>query len=317
MEEKKYTHLGISASILKLLALISMCIDHFAVVLLYRVINSSENQIRTYLVAHCTHYEVVLEFLQFIYPVLRAFGRISFPLFCFFIVEGFLNTKSRKKYAFRLLILAVLSEIPFDFAILGQISDFSVQNIYFTLVIGLGAIWGINALREKAKYILKPVWHVVLTVSISIFACMLSGILHTDYPVIGVLSIILIYIIRMESDSKFYEVLCIYLSGILLRWLLSPPALIWEGIILSMFGLICLIYISRKENKLYAQMGLAGVAPLLMIGFSEIFALITPLYLINYNGQRGFGGKWFFYFFYPIHLLAFAIIASIFGIIKL
>ena len=51
-----------------------------------------------------------------VYFLLRAVGRLSFPLFCFILAEGFFHTKNRKKYQQRLFIFALLSEIPYDLA---------------------------------------------------------------------------------------------------------------------------------------------------------------------------------------------------------
>ena len=87
-----------------------------------------------------------------VYFLLRAVGRLSFPLFCFILAEGFFHTKNRKKYQQRLFIFALLSEIPYDLAFhylpastlnsvlhLQKLSltDFSAafqeQNVLFTL----------------------------------------------------------------------------------------------------------------------------------------------------------------------------------------
>ena len=94
-----------------------------------------------------------------VYFLLRAVGRLSFPLFCFILAEGFFHTKNRKKYQQRLFIFALLSEIPYDLAFhylpastlnsvlhLQKLSltDFSTafqeQNVLFTLFLGFTAM---------------------------------------------------------------------------------------------------------------------------------------------------------------------------------
>ena len=76
---------------LKFIAVISMLIDHIAVIFQASLSES-------------------------IYFILRAAGRLSFPLFCFLLVEGFFHTRNKKRYQQRLFIFAVLSELPYDLA---------------------------------------------------------------------------------------------------------------------------------------------------------------------------------------------------------
>lgn len=70
---------------------------------------------------------------------LRLLGRVSFPIFCFLLVEGARHTRDPKRYALRLGIGALLSEIPYDLLFRGGI-DWHHQNVMVTLLIGLGVI---------------------------------------------------------------------------------------------------------------------------------------------------------------------------------
>ena len=92
-----------SADMLKLTAMITMLIDHIgAGILEYLVwIDTLSQQTKLLLIE--------------IDQILRLIGRISFPLYCYLLVQGFLYTKSRLKYAGSLLFFAFLSEFPFDF----------------------------------------------------------------------------------------------------------------------------------------------------------------------------------------------------------
>ncbi len=66
----------------------------------------------------------------------RAVGRLAFPIFAFTVANAFFHTGSRGKYLLRLLLLAVLCQVPFW---LYEPSGF--LNIFFTLGLGFALIW--------------------------------------------------------------------------------------------------------------------------------------------------------------------------------
>ena len=72
---------------------------------------------------------------------MRLVGRVAFPLFAFMIAEGAAHTRDRRRYALRLLLLAVISEIPFDLVAGGTWLFPADQNTVFTLLLGLLAVW--------------------------------------------------------------------------------------------------------------------------------------------------------------------------------
>jgi hypothetical protein len=140
---------------LKIIALISMMIDHYGVIF---------------------HSGV---------DIYRIIGRIAFPIYCFLLVEGYLHTKNIKNYAKRLFIFALISEVAFDLAFYGEI-EFTHQNVFFTLLIGLGTMY---LLDNPEKYNIKPGY-------ISFFSFMLAIILSVDYNFIGIIYILAFYYTR-------------------------------------------------------------------------------------------------------------------------
>ena len=168
-----------SADMLKLTAMITMLIDHIGAGLLEHLIIQVPLSIETY------------EILITIDQVLRLIGRIAFPIYCFLLVQGFLHTKSRLKYAGNLLIFALLSEYPFDFIFSGGL-DFSSSNVMFTLLIGLLTMWGIEKAGSK----------IFLQVLISAIGILIAAILHTDYSWMGILLILSLYFLR---ENRFWQ----------------------------------------------------------------------------------------------------------------
>lgn len=165
---------GISGSTLKIIAMISMLIDHIAVVFL-------------------KEYTEIYSFLR------KWIGRMAFPIFCFLLVEGFMHTGNRMKYAIRLFLFALISELPFNFILYGSLFDNKHQNIFFTLLIGLLMMWGM----EKAEQKIENVWFQwMLKGMIIAAAAFLAEKTFCNYRAMGILAIALLYLFRFEKWAQ-------------------------------------------------------------------------------------------------------------------
>ena len=111
-------------------------------------------------------------------PLLRWIGRLAMPVLCFFIGEGLRHTRSPRRYLLRLTGFAMLSELPFDLAFYGGI-EWGHQNAYFTLALGLLALWAIQSRGMEG-------WLLALT------AALAAELLGCDYGMYGVLLILLL-----------------------------------------------------------------------------------------------------------------------------
>ena len=111
-------------------------------------------------------------------PLLRWIGRLAMPVLCFFIGEGLRHTRSPRRYLLRLTEFALLSELPFDLAFYGGI-EWGHQNVYFTLALGLLALWAIQSRGMEG-------WLLALT------AALAAELLGCDYGMYGVLLILLL-----------------------------------------------------------------------------------------------------------------------------
>lgn len=123
-----------------------------------------------------------------LYYLLRILGRISFPCICFMLVEGIQYTKDRKRYLLRLLVFALLSEIPFDLAINRKIVCLGSQNVLFTLAIGMIVVVAIEKIyRTMEKF------QIFFCFLVMVAGILLAYILHTDYSYWGVVLILTFY----------------------------------------------------------------------------------------------------------------------------
>ena len=127
---------------------------------------------------------------------LRCIGRIAFPLFCFLMAEGCVYTRDRRKYALRLLVFALLSEIPFNLMNTGTPWDLSHQNVLWTLLAGALLCWLVDwALQKRTAPVL------VLTGAVMAAAFCLLELANTDYGGWGTLLVVMFYAVRRAPSG--------------------------------------------------------------------------------------------------------------------
>ena len=153
---------GLSGSALKVIAMISMVIDHIAL----------------YLMEHGT----------VLYETMRCIGRIAFPVFAFLIAEGFIHTRSRYRYFFTLLGFAVISEIPW-YLLNG--SD-GTHNVMFTLALGVATLMVLENLLQHSM-ILGFLW--------TLGMAGLAPCLGVDYEWRGIIVIVIFYLFNGYGHS--------------------------------------------------------------------------------------------------------------------
>ena len=113
------------------------------------------------------------------YVIGRSIGRIAFPIFAFLIAEGYFYTKDLKKYILRLSVFAVLSEIPYYYALcFDPVTGLSVdrRNIMFTLLLGLLAIAVLDTIHQRfMNQMLKNLMSVATIIGFSFLLIFIKG----------------------------------------------------------------------------------------------------------------------------------------------
>lgn len=257
-EYEKSKKSGITGSTLKWIAVVTMFIDHFGAAVLGRYITRARGMMdllpaASVDIAWDAWSDANLGLL-IAYNIMRAIGRLAFPIYCFLLVEGFHKTKDIKKYAGRLFVFSLLSELPFDLAFKGRLFDFSYQNVFFTLFLGLVTI---AVIEYAGKNIKRKMPAVLAKIAVAAVGMFLAVLLHTDYDAKGVAIIIILYV--------FYE---------------------------------------RRVARIVAG----------CLSFAwELTAPLAFIFIGFYNGERGKQMRYFFYAFYPLHLLFLYLISVILG----
>lgn len=163
----------LSGAQLKYIAFLSMLIDHTNKALIYPILN-----------------EGILQHISNLFDII---GRIAFPLFAFFVVEGFFKTKNRKKYLTNLFVFAVISEVPFDMFLTSTFFNTRANNVLFTLALSLITIWIIDILKNKLENKPPILWYLVSVVVI-IISCFISMQFGLDYEHHSIIIVYLFYI---------------------------------------------------------------------------------------------------------------------------
>lgn len=274
--------LSLSNAGLKNIAYLTMLIDHFFAVIFMQMIHQYS----------MAGYET--DMMRHVYSVGRAVGRTSFVLFAYLTVEGFLHTGSRIKYMLRLMLFAVVSEVPFDLAFAGQVIEYGSQNIFFTLLISV-LVLTVWEWIEKSVQMMRRTgarrdvcWHIciavfrVVQVGVVLLGCGAAFFLRTDYKYMGVLLIFTFYILR---NHPFY---------------------------VKIMPVACVMFLGIWSINLQRYWGIYTAAYLFRFSMRELYGLFAFVPIALYDGTKGRQlPKAVCYGFYPVHLLALCGIARI------
>ena len=208
---------------------------------------------------------------------LTCAGRVAFPIFAFMAVEGYFHTRSFKKYILRMLLFAVLSEIPFDLMYGGTWFYPVHQNVLWTFLLGLLGVWLMEQVRKKGK-----TWMYLLVCVLVVPAGLVLGTLcMVDYYGVGVLTVFVFYFLHGRKWWCFLGQLA---------------ALYWLNVEV-LGGLMYPVQLFGMEFEL-CQQGLALLA-------------LIPIWL--YHGRQGYHSKPFQYLcyaFYPVHMLLLVVVLN-------
>lgn len=203
-------------------------------------------------------FTMVLDHIKYAIPETNGFitiylGRLSYPLFAFLITEGYVHTKDLKRYYKRLLIFAIISQLPF-MLFRTLVGEYLMLNILFTLLLGLISITIFDKVKKK--------W---ISIPLCLLVIFLGKLLNVDYDWYGVATVFVIYLFRQRK-------------------------------ILQFIGFSLLTFIHYYTKGLFYN-----VSTHILLSYSFTISSIFLIWL--YSGKLGKKVKYFYYWFYPIHML--------------
>ena len=244
---------GVDRNLIKWIAMLSMLIDHAGYRLIYGDIGAP----------------------VYIRTVTHILGRLAFPLFCFLLVDGFMRTRSKEKFFLRLLIWAIVSELPYDLMVHSRVFYFNDQNVLWTLLFGFGYMWVADFIKQQEWYKedkLNKTIGVLLQVITGIIVVFAAEFCKSDYAGVGVIFIILGYVFSDYSKRQ--------------------PT------------------IGTFPTMLFGY--LIAYALLAMAYYSTIYAFPGAILIWQYKGKAGKRiPRWLGYSFYPLHMAILAAIAYV------
>ena len=203
---EKSTGNGLDASALKLIAIFGMTLDHVGIVFGGMLPLWAET-------------------------ALFALGGLTFPIMAYLLVEGYKHTSNLKKYAFRLFIFALISSLPFRWAL-----RLPGLNVLFTLLLGLATLYLYDHMKNRPAF-----W--AAFAGMSVFSVVM------DWGLIGVPMVLLYRVLRGKRQRVVI------------------PALLPIGLALVQFGVRCIMPsmsgIDDLPSVAYAVIGCGLTIPLL------------------------------------------------------
>lgn len=224
---------GISQEGLKLLACITMLIDHIGYEIIYPLYSNAAMVNGADMLGDAMPPEA--RTLYHIYLLCRCIGRIAFPVFAFLLVEGFRRTRNRKNYALRLALGAIVSEIPYNLMVSGELF-WRQQSVMATLLLGFLALIAMEGCRSLA-------WKPVAAIPFALLAEVFSA----DYGWAGVALIAL-----FDLSREMYRPNVMRLGGMIVLFHYMSSYVFWIGrfsVPMQVLGALSILFIGAYDGR--------------------------------------------------------------------
>lgn len=292
-----------TASILKLIAIISMTIDHIGAYLFYSGSDIVSPQGIN---------------------LMRSIGRMALPIFTYFLVVGYFKTRDIKKYISRIHLFAIISQIPFTLAfyyenyyVYESVNFIEYDYKWLLAIIPMIAFYYVLILDRKFDMSLVYVsiaWLITpINTSVNGYFLLTGYDLNIFYE-LGLALILFEYfnLLKTRYKNNVLMYIIIAISVILSYYYIGGIANYGYNAIALMIALYLI-----KGTKYY-QSFIVFLWGYYMYSWNMtniLFIVLTCILLLTYNGKKGSNLKYLFYTFYPIHIIILALF-NIFGVLQ-
>lgn len=268
---------GFPANFLKIFAALTMLIDHAALTIVYAKLAKFPEYLSLIFSTDATAEQlsaIPADYLNIYstYSVMRLVGRIAFPIFAFLVFEGFMHTSNYKRYLIRLGLCALIAEIPFNL-----------------IVTNAAPLYGLDNVTTSIFY--PQYQNTVFTLFLALL--MLYGMKHFEAVDADITP-------KVALKQWLGQLLCVLAACVL-----SVVARFDYSYIGILF--IAVLYFFRTNKKMQIVFGC------IVFLSTNIAALLAFVPIAMYNGHliRSKKFKYFFYIFYPAHLLVLYLISMV------
>ena len=270
---------------------------------------------------------MVIDHIFYFFPnipyVFHWIGRISAPIFLFCSVLGYVHTTNRKSFFIRIYLLSVVVEGMNVF--LGI--DYLRMNFIRTILLTLCLIFILDKFRnnDKKAYLYLSgfiiwqilsfgvIYHLVSSAMINENVAYLLFVIMVNFANLdgGILLALIGLLFYVFKDDKLklsisfsiltFAYLVIFNSPLIPRiadFLYRSPQ---YSSLHTVFTSLCNVVLGAHPS---------GVTTDILFGNSQWMMIFSLIFILMYNGKKGYGLKWFFYIFYPLHIAILYLISN-------